>query len=292
MAPGLPPAGDRAGGSVDRVSEAVPGRDGAAAEVLPLHGPAPSRSLSRGAITAEVWLVLALSLGASAVYSILSLVKSETAKAALHQQAAVLNGSVTPHRHLLDLAYQLVGIADTLVPVALVAYLLYRSGESFRTIGVDGRRPGRDALRGVVLAAVIGGAGLGLYLIAYSLGLSLQVVPTTLPPTWYRIPVLVLDAAQNGVLEEVIVAGFLLHRLAQLGWGDNKALATSAIIRGSYHLYQGYGGFAGNLVMGLIFGRLYQRWGRAAPLVVAHTLIDAVAFVGYVLLKGKLSFLP
>ncbi|MGH9064834.1 MAG: CPBP family intramembrane glutamic endopeptidase [Acidimicrobiales bacterium] len=247
---------------------------------------------ARGSLVAEVWIVLALSLGSSAVYAILSIVKSLTAPQALHQQVAILNGSVTPHRHLLDLAYQLVGIADTLVPVALVAYLLIRSGESFHTIGVDFRRPRWDSIRGVVLAAVIGGAGLGLYLAAFGLGINLKVVPTTLPPTWYRVPVLLLDAAMNGVLEEVIVAGFLLHRLSQIGWGDNRALLTSAVIRGSYHLYQGFGGFAGNFVMGLIFGRLYQRWGRAAPLVIAHTLIDAVSFVGYVMLKGKLSFIP
>jgi len=236
--------------------------------------------------------VLALSLGASAVYAILSLVQSLTSAQALRKQAAVLNGAVTPGRPYLDLAYQLVNIADTLVPVALVAYLLYRSGESMHTIGADLRRPRRDALRGLVLAAVVGGAGLGLYLLAYSLGIDLKVVPTTLPPTWYRLPVLVLDAAQNGILEEVIVAGYLLHRLSQLGWSDNKALATSAVIRGSYHLYQGFGGFVGNLVMGLIFGRLYQRWGRAAPLVLAHTLMDAVAFVGYVTLKSRLHFIP
>jgi len=64
------------------------------------------------------------------------------------------------------------------------------------------------------------------------------------------------------------------------------------VLRGSYHLYQGLGGFAGNLVMGLVFGRLYQRWGRIGPLVVAHTLIDAVTFVGYVYLAGHVAWLP
>ncbi|MGH9128547.1 MAG: CPBP family intramembrane glutamic endopeptidase [Acidimicrobiales bacterium] len=246
----------------------------------------------RRALVAEVWLVLALSLGASAVYSILDLVKALGTAKPLHAQAAVLNGSVTPGQPFLDLVYQLVGIINTLVPVALVAYLLFRSGESFHSIGVDLRRPGWDARRGAVLAAVIGGAGLGLYLLAFHLGLSLNVVATTLPPSWYRIPVLILDSVQDGVLEEVIVTGFLLRRLSQIGWGDNRSLVTSAVIRGSYHLYQGFGGFLGNMVMGLIFGRLYQRWGRAAPMVLAHTLIDAVAFVGYVTLKGHVSFIP
>jgi membrane protease YdiL (CAAX protease family) len=33
--------------------------------------------------------------------------------------------------------------------------------------------------------------------------------------------------------------------------------------------------------MGLIFGYIYSRTGRLAPLIVGHALIDTVAFVGY-----------
>ena len=33
--------------------------------------------------------------------------------------------------------------------------------------------------------------------------------------------------------------------------------------------------------MGLIYGYYYHRTGRVWPLVIAHFLIDAVAFVGY-----------
>jgi membrane protease YdiL (CAAX protease family) len=101
-----------------------------------------------------------------------------------------------------------------------------------------------------------------------------------------------MSAAQNAVLEEVLVAGYLLHQLRKLGWGDNRALAVSALLRGSYHLYQGFGAFLGNVAMGLLFGRIYQRFGRTAPLVVAHTLIDSVAFVGYIVLAGHASWLP
>jgi membrane protease YdiL (CAAX protease family) len=67
---------------------------------------------------------------------------------------------------------------------------------------------------------------------------------------------------------------------------------ASSVLRGSYHLYQGFGGFAGNFVMGLIFGYFFQRTKRVAPLIVAHTLIDAVSFVGYALLQGHVSWLP
>jgi hypothetical protein len=44
--------------------------------------------------------------------------------------------------------------------------------------------------------------------------------------------------------------------------------------------------------MGLIFGKLYQRWGRVGPLIVAHFLIDAVALVGYTVLARHASWLP
>ena len=143
-----------------------------------------------------------------------------------------------------------------------------------------------------MLAAVIGGSGLGLYLIAYHIGVALNVVAENLPAVWWRIPVLVLSAAQNAIVEEVIVVGYLLSRLERLGVRPSRAIVISAVIRGSYHLYQGAGGFLGNAIMGLIFGFLYRRWGRVTPLIIAHFLIDAVAFVGYAVLAGHVSWLP
>jgi membrane protease YdiL (CAAX protease family) len=70
------------------------------------------------------------------------------------------------------------------------------------------------------------------------------------------------------------------------------AVAISATLRGSYHLYQGLGGFFGNAVMGVIFGTLFLRWRRANPMIIAHTLIDTGAFVGYAALHGHVSWLP
>ena len=93
-------------------------------------------------------------------------------------------------------------------------------------------------------------------------------------------------------MEEVIVVGYLLSRLDKLGVNPATAIAISAVIRGSYHLYQGIGAFFGNAAMGVIFGIFYRRYRRVAPLIVAHTLIDAVTFVGYALLAGHVSWLP
>jgi membrane protease YdiL (CAAX protease family) len=239
----------------------------------------------------EVFIVFAISLGASGLNALLDLIGSLLAKPSLRSQQALLVGSLAPN-HWLDLVLQVVGIAEATVPVALVFYLVIAGGEPPSVLGVDTSQPARDGLRGAALAALIGGAGLGLYLAAFNLGVSLNVVPESLPAVWWRIPVLLLSAAHDGILEEIVVLGYLLHRLDQLDWTPWKAIVFSAVLRGSYHLYQGLGGFLGNAAMGLIFGFLYRRWGRVTPMIIAHTLIDAVAFIGYAALHGRVSWLP
>ena len=242
----------------------------------------------------EIWIVLALSLGASAWYAAISLIAKLTEPGKLSDQVATLNQSVTP-RTYLDLTYQLSGIFFAVVPVALVIYLMSEGGQSaVRRLGVNVTRDvwPRDLAWGVGLAAVIGIPGIGLYYLAKALDLNATVVPTALNDHWWTLPVLVLSALQNAVLEEVVVVGYLLLRLRQLGVGPRTAIALSAVLRGSYHLYQGLGGFAGNVVMGVVFAWMYRRWGRLGPLVVAHTVMDLFAFVGYALLVGRVDWLP
>ncbi|TQJ09108.1 CPBP family intramembrane glutamic endopeptidase [Lapillicoccus jejuensis] len=250
----------------------------------------------------EVLVVLGLSLGSSAVYAVLAIIDRLTQKVALSQQSSSLNNSVTPDRPWLDLAYQLTGYAVALVPVAAAIYLLRRvepptaavadgRWSPSRFLGLDRRRPGFDLGTGALLAAVIGIPGLGLYVVARALGVNTQVQAANLTGQWWTVPVLVLSAVQNAVLEEVVVVGYLLTRLRQLDWRLPLAVAASSLLRGSYHLYQGFGAFVGNAVMGVVFSLVYLRWRRVGPLVVAHTILDVVAFVGYTLLKDHLAWL-
>ena len=118
-----------------------------------------------------------------------------------------------------------------------------------------------------------------------------QLEASGLADVWYRYPVLILDAIQNGVLEEIVMIGFLLTRLRQLDWTPWKAIVLSAAIRGSYHTYQGIGGFIGNFVMGAIFGWWFTRTRRVLPLVIAHSLLDIASFVGYAALHGRISWI-
>ncbi len=246
----------------------------------------------RALLLVEVALVLGVSLGRSGVYAVVDLVAAATAPGSLSSQAAVLNGSRAPGRPWLDLTLQLLALGFGVVPVALAAYFLIRSGDGVRRTWLGGGFRPADLGSGAALAAAVGGVGLAFYLGTHALGVDLTVVPEALPDVWWRFPVLVLSALQNALLEECVVVGFVLVRLRQLGVGSPVAIGLAAVLRGSYHLYQGFGGFAGNLVMGLLFGWLYLRWGRLTPLVVTHTLLDVGAFLGFALLAGHVSWLP
>jgi uncharacterized protein len=238
----------------------------------------------------ELLLVLGVSLGSSAVYSVLSIIEKLTRNVPLNQQTTSINSSVTPDRPWLDLAYQVAGLVFPLVPALLAIYLLRISGDLGR-IGFDLARKGFDASRGFGLAAVIGLPGIAFYLVARQLGFNTNVSPANLGENWWTVPVLVGAAVMNAVLEEVIMIGFWFVRGLQLKWPLWAVLVSSALVRGSYHLYQGFGGFIGNVVMGVVFGLAYLRFKRVGPLVVAHFLLDLFAFVGYALLAPYVDWL-
>jgi membrane protease YdiL (CAAX protease family) len=245
----------------------------------------------RRALIVEITLVLAVTLGLAGLRSLLALLDALLAAESLADQAVAINAPVR-RAELLDLAHQLTGVLQLLAWGGLGAYLLWRSGISLRSLGLDRRCLGRDARLGAGLAALIGVPGLGLYLLARAAGLNLTVLPSALGDTWWRVPVLLAAAVANSLAEEVLVVGYLITRLRQLGSSEGRAVLASAVLRGTYHLYQGVGGFVGNLMMGLVFGRVWQRTNRLWALISAHALIDVVAFVGYALLRDRLTWLP
>jgi membrane protease YdiL (CAAX protease family) len=247
---------------------------------------------TRRVLGTEVLLVLGVSLGASAILATIRIAERLTRAEALSQQTAALNVSRLPDRPWFDLADQLARISLAAVPVLLAIYLLNRHpGAGTRLIGFDRQRPGFDLASGAALAAVIGIPGLGLYVVAFELGLSVQIVPAALASVWWAVPVLILSAVQNALLEEVVGVGYLLQRLRELRWPVAAAIGAHALLRGTYHFYQGFGGFVGNAAMGVVFALFYLRFRRVMPLVIAHTALDVVAFVGYELFSEEIDAL-
>src|SRR5687768_11444200 len=171
---------------------------------------------SRRRLRIEVWIVLGLSLGQSAVYSVVQLLDKMT-RAPLAQGTSTLNRSQST-REYFDLTYQLLDIIFALVPVLLVIYFMtdqrqtkagtgYESGSAFHRLGFDFARPGRDLLQGLGLAALIGIPSLGLYAAGRALGITTAIIPSALDAYWWTIPVLILSAMRHAIVEEVIVVG-------------------------------------------------------------------------------------
>jgi uncharacterized protein len=230
--------------------------------------------LSRRLLIEEVVIVLALSLLASAVFAILDLIS-----APVKRSVAV---ATFPTFVQFQFLKQLFNIVFALAPVALVFYLLERSGEGPRGIGFDGTRPAFDIGSGFLLAVIVGSIGYAVYRAAIGLNVNRVVIPIPPEHHWWTIPILVLGSFQFALLEETVVCGYLITRLQQIGLWWLPALLISAVLRGSYHLYQGWGGFTGNFVLGLFFGYLFIVWRRTWPLVIAHGLVDTAAGIAYI----------
>lgn len=265
---------------------------------------------SAGTVRWEIAIVLALSLGQSAVYAIVNLL-DKMSRGPLSGQTTTLNPPLAD-RQYWDLTYQLLDIGFALVPVLLVFHLLIIRGRNpFRAFGLDARRPGADLGWGVGLFVAIGLGTLAVYAAGRAAGVTTAIVGSALNEYWWTTPVLVLSALRHAVLEEVIVVAWLFDRLGYLQqlrsgldparpgepggvrtWASGAYLPVNAVavvvgcavLRGAYHLYQGIGPGVGNLLMGLVFGALYLRYRRVMPLVIAHLLLDVAGFVAYPLL--------
>lgn len=249
----------------------------------------------RRILLVEMGLVLALSLGQSAVYSVLRIIERLTRRVALNQQTSSLNQAATPDRPWLSALFQLADVVFLPMAALLAVHLLAtvarpRVGVA-QALGLTREGWRLDLLHGAAIFAAIGIPGLGLYLGARAMGLNTTVQAANLGQYWWTVPLLVLAALGNAVLEEVVMVGYLFVRGRQAGFTMLHVLLFSAVVRGSYHLYQGFGGFVGNLVMGIAFGLWFTRTRRLWPLVVAHFLLDVASFVGYALLADRLSWL-
>lgn len=246
----------------------------------------------RRALIWELVIILAVTFGTSGVRAVLRLVEALVQPEPLNDQQVTLNQQQS-HLAWLAPAFEMISSGMLFAWGGLAVFLLLRHlpPQASPRIVFQPRLGVRakDWLHGVGLAVLIGVPGLLLYVIALQFGLSAEVVPSGLTESWWRLPALVLNSWANGVAEEFIVVAWLVSRLRQLGFSWGPVFAASALLRGSYHLYQGVSAGFGNVVMGLVFVYYFKRTGRVWPLVIAHGLIDSVAFVRFAVAGNTLG---
>jgi membrane protease YdiL (CAAX protease family) len=171
-------------------------------------------------------------------------------------------------------------LAQAGVAAALVLLLLSRRGISPRAFGLvlpqraDGKWAAGQTLRIATWA-----------LVAFFVG---SIVTSALATGKYNASphlnaaylVYTSTAALNaGVIEEMVVLGFVLVTLQQARRPLWEVVAVGLVLRATYHIYYGPG-VLGILVWASIFIWLYLRTRSLLPIMATHFMWDLVAFFG------------
>ena len=167
---------------------------------------------------------------------------------------------------------------EKLKPLALL--LLARTGQKASTLGIGLPSFMRDVLPGLGLAAASFGSEVVLLiplaplLADHSSLLNNAAIGRV--PDYYVIWGIAISAT-TAVAEEVLVNGYLLIRLGQLGWSPRRALVLSLVLRTSYHVYYGLG-FLLTVPFGFFVTRSFQKHHKLNRPIMAHFLYDAILF--------------
>lgn len=109
-------------------------------------------------------------------------------------------------------------------------------------------------------------------------------------PTNYRESVIwILICITAGITEELLFRSFMMNYLTQLlPWlSTTGVVIVSSVIFGLAHIYQGWKGIVGTMILGFLFGRLYVTTGSIYPSILLHIIIDLLVLVRLFVLKGK-----
>ncbi len=212
-----------------------------------------------------LWLELGLVLLLAFAPGILSLLLASIGDAGDNSTADQLLPAIVSGFFTLFLSWS---------PVLLISYLLVRSGEGRRGIGLGRFEPRADGL-----------VGLGLWIASFVLVLILARVfeplgqnevdflPNELP-LWFRIVEAFVIAITAGVTEEVVVRGYAQTRLEQLKAPTAVILVLPTALWGLLHLYEGAGPALTIFCLGMLYAWYYHKTRRLWPLIIAHALFD------------------
>jgi membrane protease YdiL (CAAX protease family) len=190
----------------------------------------------------------------------------------------------------------LVHVAVTgVLALGLVAAALRREPDARGVLGLAPMPVGAAigwGLAGVVLAYVVDGVGVGLYLALTHADLQAELAAkarwstqlAAIPLAWV-VPLSVFV----GVYEEVVFRGFLLGRLRVLSGSRALAVLISAVLFAAGHGYQGTLGLVQTFAVGLVLGALAIARGSIWPTIVAHVSIDTFGLFALHVLRPALD---
>lgn len=191
------------------------------------------------------------------------------------------------HDPVGNLVFGILAYLPVAAAVPLALHLLARTGQTPRSIGLVRPTLRWDVWPALGLIGASWGTEIVLLLVLNPLFTSHSSLVSTTGvghvPAYYVIYGIAISAT-TAVAEEVMVSGYLLVRLEQLGWRPQRALLLSLALRTSYHVYYGLG-FILTVPFGYFVTRSFQKNRRLTRPIVAHFLFDATLFTIAVLVK-------
>lgn len=230
-------------------------------------------SSTRRSLVWETRWVLAAFLVTSIGGAIVPLVQNAEGVSDINRFPVFVSGEPLTNMLLGILGY--IGIA-AVVPVAL--FLLARTGQGPSALGLGVPSWHLDIWPGLGLAVLSYLSEVAVLIPLSPLLVHAQhlIVSPVIGhvPNYYVVYGIVISAVTS-ITEEVLINGYLLVRLEQLGWAPRKALALSLLLRLSYHIYYGFGVFL-LLPFGYFVTRSFQKHRRLNRPIMAHFIYDAV----------------
>ncbi|HEX8236518.1 MAG TPA: type II CAAX endopeptidase family protein [Abditibacteriaceae bacterium] len=168
--------------------------------------------------------------------------------------------------------------------LAVMAYVLFRQGRSWRELGW--RFSWKDPLIAIGLCFVAEfAARCGQYLIVLaSYAFSGQVAhlePKNIPNFTLSVGA-VLFMLINGFCEELIVRAYTISEVQSLTGNITLAVAGSVVFQAAYHLYQGPLVALGYMPLFLVYSLYYVRFKRIMPVAISHVIFDLLALMSLV----------
>jgi Type II CAAX prenyl endopeptidase Rce1-like len=221
----------------------------------------------------ELLLVLGIFPLGSACQGLVDLVQRiQTQRTVTSHDLPALNGP------WLIVAFGIVFQIGALAAAAMVCYLLTRSGEGVRAINLGRSRWRMDLALLLPLFILVWWLPMtfGNHLLQWThlQGFFLYPTPVYLPHGALAT-VQVVEGLTAGIVEEIIVLGYLVRRLEQRGFSPMVVVAIDVAVRVSYHLYYGWNAVP-IACWALASVLAYRRVRRLLPFILVRVAWDAV----------------
>lgn len=165
--------------------------------------------------------------------------------------------------------------------IALVLFLIWRSNDSFSKFGFKRYHIGKDLLGGILILVIQWVIPVLTWLILWA-ALPRQyyhAISHSFSPPGFESPagtpqyvLLAVYCAASGFAQELVMRAYLIVRFEELVDSTMAAYLLSTVLFVLYHGYQGGRAIIGISEFGLLFGLIFCRFRRLAPLAIAHAL--------------------